>query len=345
MKKYSLLIPIIFLATLIFTASCEKSYLIKGELTERVTYLYLNYWNPDIDGDGTYGDAPQIELDSVYSSKAIKIDFTKDFKGSIDGTDARIIIDNMRIVDEYGNFKIESIAVEEFQDGVWQTQSAYERPVLYTGIEDLNIVLVLDASSSMKDEYTNLKASAINFIDDVLREIPSAKFGIVSFGDIITPIDITNDIAAVKAFVNQMEPIGQDTYLYSGMLEGISLLKATQAESKVLVTFTDGGDNEGIHTPTEIIDALNNDVDGITKIQSYAIGLVGDAGVQTEILDQMCVRGFGVYPENGEELEEFFDYFSKVVSSVYNLTYERNLIKIAETDKRQIRFKLTTQQK
>ena len=345
MKKHKLIIPLFFLTALIFTASCEKTYFLKGELNERVTYLYLNYWNPDIDNDGTYGDAPQIELDSANSSKAIKIDFTKDFIGVTNTSRAQIIIDNMRIADEYGNFEIQNISVEEYKDGVWQTQSASENPVLYNGVENLDVVLVLDASKSMEDNYTKLRTAAKIFIDNIKTKIPTTRFGIVSFADQITTFDISTDAAAAKTFIDQMQPTGYTTTLYSGMIDGIALLQATQADSKVLVTFTDGGDNEDKYSYTAVIDSLNIETTNNVKIQSYAIGLAGDADIEEEILTKMCVRGFGLFPRDTQEMEDFFDYFSKVVSSVYNLTYERNLIKIPKTDKRQIRFKLETIQK
>lgn len=345
MKRTFLTVFVLIIFTTIFISSCEDAHFLKGELTERTSYLYLNYWNPDSDEDDK-GDLPQIELNADQSSKSIKIDFTKAFRGDLIGSSqSQIIIDNMRIADEYGNFEIKSIQAEEFKNNVWQAQSVLETPVEFSGVQSLDVVLVLDASGSMQPNFTTLKTSAKQFIDAIKRNIPGAKFGIVSFTNDITKLDITGDAETVKTFIDNMVAQGNITRLYQGISDGIELLKTSTAESKVMVTFTDGVDNEDILTPEDVIALLEEESEDLIKIQSYAIGLRGDVDIQESVLSSMCIRGFALFPKNQEEMNEFFNYFSKVVSTVYNLTYTRSSNEIPKAEERKIRFKIECIQK
>ncbi len=333
-----------FLMSIFFFTACEKD-VFKGELKQRTSYLYLDFCNPDTNGDGTTGDAPQIFLDSSLSSKSINIDFSKEFSGSL-GSDnmVNIVIDNLRIADEFGNFKIQKIIAEEYIDGYWQPQSSYETPVLYEGVKDLNIVLVLDASASMTESIDSLKLSAVDFIDEIMTKMPESKIGIVSFSDSVNVLQTTNNKDSVVNYIENLQASGSITYLYRSMLKGIDMLQNAEAKSKVLVTFTDGYDNETIFSKDSVITKLNEDVSDFIKIQSYVIGFESDIDINREVLKSLCVRGFALFPTTAQELKDFFNYFSKVVSTVYNITYKRNSVKVPEDEKLKIRLKFITLQ-
>ena len=351
-KKAHFLVFFSFVLVVIFTA-CEESTFLKGNVSERETYLYLNYVNPDTSETNNTelkdrGDAPEISLIPDSSSSSIKIDFSSPFKGKIltvDGEESRvkIVIDNMRIADQYGNFQITDVRPEEYKAGRLQPQSVYETPIEYNAVQELEVVMVLDASASMRPNMGRLKSAAKDFVRKIDKEV-NPRFSIVSFSESIDSLQFTGKVDEATNYIDNLTASGTSTPLYRAMLKAIGILEKTDATSKTLLTFTDGRDNTDTYKPDTVISRLTSRTDDPVKIQSYVIGFEGEANVDKEILDDFGVRGTSLYPKDKEELEKFFNYFSKVVSTVYSLTYERNNTAIPEDNPRRIRFRFSTKQ-
>lgn len=331
--------PIIFLliAVIILVTSCEDSTFLNGEVTERTVYLYLDYWNPE-------DSKPQIEFDSDLSSEAVIIDFNKPYGAEeISTTRAHITFSDIRIVDEYGNFRILDITPEEYKENLWKPQSEFE--VTYSNeVSNVDVVLVLDASGSLGDDFTDIKKYAADFVNDVNNSMDGAQFGVVYFNDTVDYLSLTDDINVVESYINNRANDGY-TALYEAMLTGLSILDSSTAESKVMLTFTDGNDSQDGAVKADVIEKLNYVPDDSIRVQSYTIGFEGEDILDKTTLNDLSVRGVSVFPEDKEEVEEFFEYFSNVIATVYTLTYERNNSTITEDDKREIRFKIHTTQK
>ena len=162
--------------------SCEDSTFIEGNALERVSYLYLNYCNPDTTGaNQPYGNCPMIELDETNTSKDVIIDFGKTFTGKLQGTSsAEIIIDNVRFFDDYGTYRIVDISVDEQRDGYWVKQSQTQNPVTFGDLEELDIAIVIDNSRYLDKQYNNIIANAKSFVNTISRKVKNAKFTVVS---------------------------------------------------------------------------------------------------------------------------------------------------------------------
>jgi hypothetical protein len=120
------------------------------------------------------------------------------------------------------------------------------------------------------------------------------------------------------------------------------MLHSTHAESKAILTFTDGTDNNSDpqYTPAYLLSQLNGNP-GDVPISSFTIGLDGNGGVDKPVLDVLAVNGgASAFPRNIQELQGVFNAFSEGISTVYKLTYIRNQQVIPDTNPAKLRFVL-----
>ncbi|MDX1407492.1 MAG: vWA domain-containing protein, partial [Saprospiraceae bacterium] len=205
----------------------------------------------------------------------------------------------------------------------------------------LNVMMVLDASASLGSDFANVKAFAKNFIGQVFDDISSAKIGVVDFSDVINSFAPTSNQTSLNSYIDGIEQ-GPFTTLYEAMAVGIDHLNGSSAESKAILTFTDGTDNNSRpqFTPSYIVNQLNDDPGGV-GITSFTIGFDGNGGVDRPVLEQVTANGgAAAFPRTINELETVFDRFSQQIATVYNLTYVRNQQVIGEATPAKLRFVL-----
>src|SRR4030095_7384509 len=216
--------------------------------------LYIDFWN-------TEGDNPQISFDAVNSSPEIKIDFTKTFAGiAVPPKYTNVVIDNVRIIDNNNvNFKIEDITAYEWREDINDWKIDVEFTMNFDPVQDLAIMMVLDASASLGKDFEKVKQYASNFITKVLTDIPNARIGIVDFSDEIHSFPPTNNKVALQNYIASI-PQGPFTSLYEAMNMGIDFLDNVDAEGKALLVFTDGTDNNSNpeFTPEYLLAKLDN---------------------------------------------------------------------------------------
>ncbi len=298
--------------------------------------LYIDFWN-------TQGTNPQIAFDAVNSSPEVKIDFTKTFAGvAVPPQFTNVIIDNVRIIDAQGtNYSINGITAYEWREDINDWKIDVEFTMDYTLVQDLAVVMVLDASASLGQDFQKVKEYANNFVIEVFKEIPNARIGIVDFSDEIHVFPPTNNKAALQNYIASLTQ-GPFTSLYEAMNEGINVLEGLTAEGKSLLVFTDGTDNNSDpeFTPAYLMNRLENSASQ-TTISSFTIGLQGNGGVDKPVLDALALNGGdSAFPSNIDQLGEVFRTFSSSIANVYNLTYVRNQQVIPVDDKRKVRFVL-----
>lgn len=326
------------LATLVLTiVSCGKNGVDPSSATNKEFELYIDYWNTD-------GVNPEITFDEVNTSPEIKIDFTKTFAGvAVPPNFANVIIDNVRIIDEEDvNYEINQITAYEWRDDIDDWKVDVEFTMQYTQVQDLTIIMVLDESASLGNDFEKIKEYASTFIANVLQEIPTARIGIVDFSDEIHRFPPTNNKAALQNYIASLTQ-GPFTSLYESVNMGIDMLEEEESEGKTLLIFTDGTDNNSdpIYTPDYLIDRLNNSPSDVS-ITSFAIGLEGNGGVDKQVLEDLAANGgSAAFPRSIDELGGVFQKFSSSIANVYNLTYVRNQQIVSELDKRKLRFVLT----
>ena len=323
-----------FLALLLSLASCGGGGVDPKNPKSKEFELYIDYWN-------TQGTNPQITFDAVNSSPEVKIDFSQTFAGiAVPPNYTNVIIDNVRIIDANDvNYQIDGITAYEWREELDNWKEDVEFTMNYTQVQDLSVIMVLDESASLGEDFEKVKQYASSFITNVLAEIPNARIGIVDFADQIHSFPATNNKTALINYIASLQQ-GPFTTLYESVNVGIDMLEDMDAEAKVLLVFTDGTDNNSDpeFTPTYILDRLNNTTSDV-KITSFTIGLEGKGGVDKPVLTEMAANGgSAAFPKNADELGKVFLKFSSSIANVYNLTYVRNQQVVPDSDKRRLRF-------
>ena len=328
---------IYFGIVIILISACKKEQV--GEIpppqTQDKEYqLFIDFWNPD-------GNNPQISFDGDNSSPEIKIDFNQTFAGiAVPPNLTNVIIDNVRILDANNiNYQIDEIIAYEWRDDINNWKVDVEFVMDYQQLEDLNVMLVLDASASLGEDFTKVKDYANDFVNKILTNSPSAEIGIVGFSDVINTLGLTTNQVVLSNYINGMQQ-GPFTTLYEAMNVGIDTLQQSNSEGKVILTFTDGTDNNSgpEFTPEFLQNKLVNDTNSII-INSFTIGLKGNGGVDKPVLENLAANGgIAEFPNNITELGTVFDKFSKSISNVYNLTYIRNQQVIPDSTAAKLKF-------
>lgn len=296
--------------------------------------LYIDFWNPN-------GNNPQIQFDAQNSSKEVRIDFSQTFAGiAVPPNFTNVIVDNVRIIDaQFVNYEIDAITAYEFREDINDWKIDVEFYMSFEPVGHMDVVLVLDASASLGDDFGKVKEFAGSFVDKIFTNSPGARIGIVDFSDAINTFGLTNDREGINAYIQNIGQ-GPFTTLYEAMSEGITMLQENQAEGKAIVTFTDGTDNNSdpLFTPAFLTDRLINDPNNIL-INSFTIGLDGNGGVDKPVLEDLAANGgLAAFPRNISELETVFSQFSTSIANVYNLTYIRNQQVIPQTDPVKLKF-------
>jgi Ca-activated chloride channel homolog len=295
--------------------------------------LHMSFWNPT-------GINPQVKFDETATSKEVKIDFTKRFASIVEAPSyTRVVIDNFRIIDEANtNYSISSIDAYEYKDEskVWQKDVEF---TMKSGFErDLAVVMVLDCSASLGADFLKVKEYAKAFVDQTYLQTPDTQMSIVAFSTTITPSKFSRNKDEIKRIIDAMKQ-EEFTALYDAMNTGINLMQNVNAQAKVMLTFTDGVDNNSRVSDSEkLVTALKND-NSKAKLASFTIGLQGKGDVDQVVLKKLAANG-GVaeFPKTVVELQRVFTRFSKSVSNVYNLTYTRNQQPISLVQAKKLKF-------
>jgi len=333
---------IFFGLALIATVSCSKSSdENQNPQGSKDFELYIDFWNNN-------GANPQINFDGANSSPEIKIDFSKTFAGVTEPPNlTKVLIDNVRVIDENNvNYTIDKITAYEWRDDINDWKVDVEFIMKYKPVEDIGVVLALDASASLGEDFTIIKEYAKDFVSKIFSSNPSAQIAIVDFADEVHVIGPTNDRNTLLTYIHNIEQ-GSFTSLYEAMYLSIDSLQKVDVEGKAIATFTDGTDNNSDpqYTPARIYNKLTNDPNQI-RVSSFTIGFEGNGGVDRLVLENLAANGgIAEFPNTVEELGEVFDKFSASISNVYNLTYIRNQQKIPQTDPAKLKFVLTASPK
>jgi tight adherence protein B len=121
--------------------------------------------------------------------------------------------------------------------------------------EDLEVMLAVDTSGSMRDAIDAAKAAANEFVDAMP---PGVRIGIEGFGDTVTVLTRpTTDHAFVKARIDGIVADG-DTALYDAVVAASEEF-TFGAKQKVLVVLSDGKDDGSTATLDQAIDAVKGE--------------------------------------------------------------------------------------
>ena len=331
----------LLLCGLLVTAlsACDRTDDVPG--VGRNFQLFLDYWNPD-------GDSPEISFDADNTSDAIRIDFEKTFGGSVAGSSlTQVEIDNFRIIDHNNtNHQIEKITAYEFRPDINDWKEDVEFIMEYETIEDMAVVLVLDRSESLGEDFSKVKEYASDFVERIFRETGRLQVGVVDFADDVNALPLTSDRQEVTDYIGKLEQ-GRFTTLYEAVNRGVDMLQDVDTEARAVVIFTDGTDNNSSleYNPDYLAQKIRGNSQ-ISPVISFSIGLDGKGQVDKTVLNKLTANGgVATFPASVEELQQVFEDFSGGIANVYQLTYIRNRLSIPATDPLKLRFDIQTRPK
>lgn len=177
----------------------------------------------------------------------------------------------------------------------------------------VDIVLVLDRSGSMAGSpLANMKEGAKTFIDIIDESTDSSRDGNIGSGSHIGIVSFASIAAADTELITSVEDLknvidgltaGGATNHADAFSKAIELFDPDSSNAKVIVMFTDGKTTAG--APPAPVAAQARDA----GIIIYCIGLLGDDGIDVEVLNDWATdpdaSHVAVTPDE-EELEELF---------------------------------------
>ncbi len=216
---------------------------------------------------------------------------------------------------------LQTTDLEIFEDGekISQTESylLFEQYLANQFI--IKIALVLDVSTSLREEVDQIKAEAIDFVNNTADEYH--QIAIYEFSENVNLVqDFSSDVSTLESAINSIVVGMPTTDLYGATIVGAesweeNIDASTGIETGALVIFTDGTDTQGSHT-------LEQAISSISGKRVYTIGLGNE--ISPQILEQIGRNGFFSISE-ADELSLVFDQIridlEKFTKSFYWLTY------------------------
>lgn len=222
------------------------------------------------------------------------------------------------VTDSRGRF-VSGLTEENFvvrEDGVPQEISFFASEVA-----PLDILILLDASLSMRASLDYVKEAASIFVDR-LWEGDRAMIG--EFNDRIRfGGEFTDDRRRLTSSILALNPLGA-TALYDASILALERLHRADAERKALLVFTDGDDSRitGFGSEASSRDAI--EAARLTEAAIYAIGFEGNgARVNKRFLNRLTEEtgGQALFPERTGDLIGSFARIEEDLHSQYRLAY------------------------
>lgn len=150
--------------------------------------------------------------------------------------------------------------------------------------EGVDIILVLDTSSSMKaqDFSPNRFEAAREVAGRFVQGRHSDRIGLIVFAaEAFTQVPLTLDYPFMLELLNQVEIglIEDGTAIGTALATAVSRLKESEAKSKVVILLTDGQNNRG-----EVDPVTASEVAKAIGVRVYTIG-VGSKGTAPYVMD------------------------------------------------------------
>jgi Ca-activated chloride channel family protein len=209
--------------------------------------------------------------------------------------------------------------IEVFEDGARQDVS-YFREVSGPAAEKtpLSVVLVLDASGSMRNNMHFLQEAATTFVHK-LEDVDSAL--VVDFNEGVRgSADFTGDTDRLEAFVAALQAWG-GTALYDAIHYGLNHVKDKPGRKAVIV-FSDGADNRSRISEQELLDYARS-----VEATVYCVGIRGESGLLARsprgFMRKLAKETGGefFFPDRVGDLIKIFSGISDELHNHYLLAY------------------------
>ncbi len=211
------------------------------------------------------------------------------------------------------------VDVEVYEDGKRQELKFFSRGGESASSPELHLGLLFDTSGSMDEDIALSRTAAVKF----LNALPEAVD--VTLVDFDTEVRVArygqNDFARLIERIRRRKPDGM-TAMYDAL--GVYLHGAGMQEGrKILVAYSDGGDNRSSLNYSEVIDLLK-----ASDVTMYTIGFLNhqsssyqfDARSRMQRLTE-TTGGQAFFPSGVKDIESAYDKVLAEVKAQYMLGY------------------------
>jgi VWFA-related protein len=228
---------------------------------------------------------------------------------------------NVVVTDKNGRF-IPGLKEEDFE--VFEDKVPQELSFFNPEVTPLTVLLLLDASTSIRPSVEGVKEAAANFVGK-LWDGDQAIVG--DFNERVRfSTYFTDDVDRLIATIQSLYPSGW-TALYDAILLSIGKLHGVEGR-KALLAFTDGDDSRSAGYGSEA--SSDDAVEGarLSEVTIYTVGFKGQRGFGGSGVNKGFLRnlaeetgGAAFFPKGIGELNDVFDRIQEELHSQYRLAY------------------------
>ena len=210
--------------------------------------------------------------------------------------------------------------IDVFEDGVRQEVTYFREASDKSAAEKipLSVVLVLDASGSMRENMHFLQEAALAFVYK-LTDVDQAL--VVQFNESIKgSVDFTGDVDRLEQFVEALQAWG-GTSLYDAIHYSLGRIR-DQSGRKAIVVFSDGADTTSGMKEQEVVDYAR-----AVEATVYTVGIRGASGLMARsprgFLRKIAQETGGSFfwPDRVGDLIKVFNAISDELHNHYALAY------------------------
>ncbi|MBS1859127.1 MAG: VWA domain-containing protein, partial [Acidobacteria bacterium] len=189
-----------------------------------------------------------------------------------------------------------------------------ERAITAFSVADspVSMTLVFDCSRSMKAKMAEALAGVEQFLN---VSMPGDEFSLVRFSDSArVALGFTREPDDVLASLASLAPRGW-TALFDAIMLGTQQVRKGSNQRKVLVVFSDGGDNNSRYSESELVALLRE-----RDVKLYALSIAERPRSLDRLADETGGRAFWV--RNLDDLPAAIETLSRQMRSEYLIGYD-----------------------
>ena len=232
-----------------------------------------------------------------------------------------LVLVQVSVIDPYNRF-VTGLEKEHFQ--IFEDKKAQKISNFSSEDVPLSAGLLFDSSGSMSDKLDKARLAVMQFFRS---SNPDDEFFLISFNDRPSEVsEFTQDENALQNKLNFTEAKGR-TSLLDAIYLGLHEMRKAKHSRKVLLIFSDGGDNHSRYNENEIKKAVKE-----SDVQIYAVGIyepyssrgrtpeeLSGPSLLTEIAEMTGGRQFPV--ENPNDLPDIARKIGRELRNLYVLGY------------------------